>query len=161
MHTTQGWLCYNTKHRNNTKGIAYLALMGKLWKDVYWLYTADILPCYNGIELYTPLYVTFICAYPVKVTIGTYESPLESPWGSRNIQGITDRSARGCACVPVCVGMREYPFFCGISIMITEGLLLIWPPGHLQLHCSPSNDGCNHIRWNEWFLLSKAGASIW
>ena len=50
--------------------------MGKLWKDVYWLYTADILPCYNGIELYTSLYVTFICAYPVKVTIDIYESPL-------------------------------------------------------------------------------------
>ena len=55
--------------------------MGKLWKGVYWLYTADILPCYNGIELYTPLYVTFICAYPVKVTIDIYESPLESPVG--------------------------------------------------------------------------------
>ena len=29
--------------------------------------------------------------------------------------------------------------------------VLIWPPGHLQLHCWPSSDGCNHIRWNEWF----------
>ena len=85
--------------------------MGKLWNYVYWLYTADILPCYNGIELYIPLYVTFICAYPVKVTIDIYESPLESPWGPGNIQGKTDRSAHGCACVPVCVGMREYPFF--------------------------------------------------
>ena len=45
--------------------------------------------------------------------------------------------------------------FCGISIMITDGLLHIWPPGHLQLHCSPSSGCCNHIRWNEWFCLAK------
>ena len=132
MHTTQRWLCYNTKHRNNAKGIAYLALMGKLWKDVYWLYTADILPCYNGIELYTPLYVTFICAYPVKVTIDTYESPLESPWVSRNIQGITGRSARGCACVPVCVGMREYPFFVESALWLLRDCCLF---GH-QVICN-------------------------
>ena len=50
MHTTQRWLRSNTKHRNN-KGYSI---------PRHWLYTADILPCYNGIELYTPLYVTFI-----------------------------------------------------------------------------------------------------
>ena len=153
--------------------------MGMLWKDVYWLYTADILPCYNGIELYTPLYVTFICAYPVKVTIHVYESPLESPWGSRKYPGY-NRQVCTWMCMlaldpclicfvrlrkdgrqrnqpnvslPVCqcVWVWGNTHFCGISIMITDGLFLIWPPGHLQLHCSPSSDGCNCIRWNEWF----------
>ena len=85
--------------------------MGKLWKDVYWLYTAYILPCYNGIELYTPLYVTFICAYPVKVTIDIYESPLEAPWGSRKYPGYNGQVRTWMSCVPVCLGMREYPFF--------------------------------------------------
>ena len=55
-----------------------------------------------------------------------------------------------CLCASGC-GYEGVSIFCGISIMITDGLLLIWPPGHLQLHCSPSSDGCNYIRWNEWF----------
>ena len=153
MHTTQRWRRYNTKHRNNKiKDIAYLALMGKLWKDVYWPYTADILPCYNGIELYTPLYVTYICAYPVKVTIDIYESPLESPWGSRKNPGHNGQVGTWmCMCASVC-GYEGVPIFCGISIMITDGLLRIWPPGHLQLHCSPSSDGCNYIRWTNDFV---------
>ena len=48
---------------------------------------------------------TFICdLYMCIPCQGHHGSPV-------TIQGITDRSARGCACVPVCVGMREYPFF--------------------------------------------------
>ena len=114
--------------------------MGKLWKDVYWLYTAYILPCYNGIELYTPLYVSFICAYLVKVTIDIHGSPLKSPWGSRKYPGYNGQVRTWmCMCASVC-GYEGVPIFCGISIMIADGLLLIWPPGHLQLHCSPSSD---------------------
>ena len=87
--------------------------MGKLWKDVYWMYTADILPCYNGIELYTPLYVTFISAYPVKVTIDFYESPLEieSPWGSRKYPGFNGQVCTWmCMCANVC-GYEGVPIF--------------------------------------------------
>ena len=87
--------------------------MGKLWKDVFWLYTADILPCYNSIELYTPLYVTFISAYPVKVTIDIYESPLEieSPWGSRKYPGFNGQVCTWmCMCASVC-GYEGVPIF--------------------------------------------------
>ena len=124
---------------------------------VYWLDTADILPCYNGIELYTSLYLTFICAYPVKVTIDIYESPLESPWGSRKYPGYNGQvCTQMCMCASVC-GYEGVPIFCGI-IMITDGLLLIWPfattlftqQWRLQLY-----------QVKQMILLSKAGASIW
>ena len=85
--------------------------MGKLWKDVYWLYTAGILPCYSGIELYTPLYVTFVCAYPVEVTINIYESPIESPWGSRKYPGFYGQVWTWmCMCASVCE-YEEVPIF--------------------------------------------------
>ena len=91
---------------------------------------------------------------PVKGT------PHLNPHGAPgNMQGITDRCGRGCACVHVCVRVWGSTHSCGICIMITDGLLLIWPR-HLQLHCCPSSGGCNHIRWSEWLLFSKAGASI-
>ena len=105
--------------------------MGKLWKDVYWLYTADILPCFNGIELHTPLYVTFICEYPVKVTIDIYESPLESPWGSRKYPGYNGQVCTWmCMCASVC-GYEGVPNFFGISIMMTDCCLF----GH-QVICN-------------------------
>ena len=163
MHTTQRWRRYNTKHRNNKiKGIAYFTLMDKLWKDVYWLYTADILPCYNGIELYTPLYVTFICAYPVKVTIDIYESPRESPWGSRKIQGIADRSARGCAymCASVCgyegvpifLWNQHYDYWRTVAYLATRSFVttLFTQQWRLQLY-----------QVKRMILLSEAGASVW
>ena len=84
--------------------------MGKLWRDVYWLYTAEILPCYNGNELYSPLYVVVLhMCIPVQITVDISESPLESAWGSRKYPGCNGQVCSGCACV--CVGMREYPFF--------------------------------------------------
>ena len=99
MHTTQRWLRSNTKHRNN-KGYSI---------PRHWLYTADILPCYNGIDLYTPLYVTFICAYSVKVTIDIYESPLEFPRGTRKYPGYNRQVCTWvCMCASVC-GYEEVP----------------------------------------------------
>ena len=103
----------------------------------HWLYTADILPCYNGIELYTPLYVTFICAYPVKVTIDIYESPLESPRGSRKYPEYNRQVCTWmCMCASVCgsrgVGMRKYPFFAVSALWLLTDCCLF---GH-QVICN-------------------------
>ena len=61
----------------------------------------------NCTHLYMwPLYVHTLSRSPL-IFMRAHLNPRGGPG---NIQGITDRSARGCACVPVCVGMREYPF---------------------------------------------------
>ena len=99
-----------TQSTTTTKVIAYLALMGKIWWDVYWLYTAEILPCYNGSGLYTPLYVVvlYMCKH-VKVTFDISGSPLESLWGTRKYPAYNgDVGVHVCVCV--CVRFREYPF---------------------------------------------------
>ena len=122
MHTTQRWLRSNTKHRNN-KGYSI---------PRHWLYTADILPCYNGIELYTPLYVTFICAYPVKDTIGIYESTLESPRGSRKYPGYNRQVCTWvCMCASVC-GYEEVPIFVESALWLLTDCCLF---GH-QVICN-------------------------
>ena len=64
----------------------------------------------NCTHLYTcmwPLYVHTLSMSPLIFM----RAHLNTRGGPGNIQGITDRSARGCACVPVCVGMREYSVF--------------------------------------------------
>ena len=62
----------------------------------------------NCTHLYMwPLYVHTLSKSPL-IFMRAHLNPRGGPV---KIQGITDRSARGCACVPVCVGMREYPFF--------------------------------------------------
>ena len=48
------------------------------------------------------------------------------------IQGITGRSSRGCACVPACVGMREYPFFVESALWLLTDCCLF---GH-QVICN-------------------------
>ena len=132
--------------------------MGRLWKDVYWLYTADILPCYNGIELYTPLYVTFICVYPVKVTIDIYENPLESPWGSRKYPGYNGQVCMWvCQCVWVWgsthfLWNQHYDYWRTVAYLATGSFAttLFTQQWWLQLY-----------QVKPMILLSKAGASIW
>ena len=129
---------YNTKLKNNN-GYSIPHPHGQAMMGCLLTVYCRNLPCYKGSELYIPLYVTV-------------EAPLNPHGAPGNIQGtcITDRCACGCTCVCVCA-YEGVPIFCGISIMITDGSLFIWSPGHLQLHCWPSSGSCNHIRWNEWF----------
>ena len=140
---------HKAQKKTQTNGIAYLAI------DCILQIFCRAITVSNCTHLYMwPLYVHTLSRSPL-IFMRAHLNPRGGPG---NIQSITDRFARGCACVPVCqcvwvpgCGYEEVPIFCGISIMITDGLLLIWPPGHLQLHCSSSSDGCNYIRWNEWF----------
>ena len=109
------------------------------------------------------MWVSSTCEYlSVKVTLDISGSPLNR-LGLPGIPKVTGKCARGCVCACVCVCVcKQYegvPIFCGISITITDTLLLIWSPGHLQLHCWPCSGGCNHLRWNEtineWFRIAK------
>ena len=116
MHTAKRWLRYNTKQ----------AMMRCLL-------TAEILPCYNGSELYTPLYVDFLyMCIPVKVTFDISESPLKSPLGSRKYPGYKRSGLHVDVHVCVCVWGSTHYFFVELALWLLKDCC---PLGH-QVICN-------------------------
>ena len=108
--------------------------MGKLWKDVYWLCILQIFYRAITVSNCTYLYMWPLYVYTLSRSLLIFMRAHLNPHGPGhgNIQGITDRSARGCACVPVCVGMREYPFFVESALWLLTDCCLF---GH-QVICN-------------------------
>ena len=103
--------------------------MGKLWWDVYWLYTVEMLPRYNGSVLYIHLYVGVLYVHTCRGHPGYFRELQGAPG---NIQG----NGHVCTSICMCVWNRHHDYW---------RLLLIWPQGHSQLHCWPS----------EWFCVAN------
>ena len=85
MHATQQPRYKSTKI---TTGKAYLALMGKLWWDIYWLYTVEILRVITvAYCTHLDMWVPFICAYMSRLPWIFPGAPLNLHGAPANIQG--------------------------------------------------------------------------
>ena len=104
--------------------------MGKLWKDVYWLYTADILPCSNGIELYTPMCDLYMWI-PCHGHHWYLWEPTWIPVGVPEISRVERTGLHVDVYVCQCVWVWGSTQFFGISIMMTDCCLF----GH-QVICN-------------------------
>ena len=63
--------------------------MGKLWWDVYWLHAVEILPCYKGSVLYTPLYVCPLHVHTGQGHPGYFREPHRIFMGLPEISRVT------------------------------------------------------------------------